>query len=45
VPEIWLYDAVSGAGRKVVFGPEIPGGPVWSPDSRRLVYCLASVRN
>ena len=25
VPEIWLYDAVSGAGRKVVFGPEHPG--------------------
>ena len=38
VPEIWLYDAVSGAGRKVVFGPYIPGPAVWSPDSRRLVY-------
>jgi eukaryotic-like serine/threonine-protein kinase len=41
VPEIWLYDAVSGAGRKVVFGSDIPGTPVWSPDSRRLVYLLA----
>jgi len=40
VPEIWLYDAVSGAGRKVVFGSDIPGTPVWSPDSRRLVYLL-----
>jgi Tol biopolymer transport system component/DNA-binding winged helix-turn-helix (wHTH) protein len=40
MPEIWLYDALSGAGRKVVFGNEIPGTPVWSPDSRRLVYLL-----
>jgi eukaryotic-like serine/threonine-protein kinase len=40
VPEIWLYDAVSGAGRKLVFGPDIPAVPVWSPDSRRLVYLL-----
>lgn len=40
VPEIWLYDAVSGAGRKVVFGPYIPGMPVWSPDSRRLVHVI-----
>ena len=38
MPEIWVYDAVNGAGRKVVFGSEIPGTPVWSPDSRRLVY-------
>src|SRR5207245_2255453 len=35
VTEIWLYDAVSGAGRKVVFGPGIRHIPVWSPDSRR----------
>jgi hypothetical protein len=38
VPEIWLYDALTGAGRKVVFGPAISHLPVWSPDSRRLVY-------
>jgi serine/threonine-protein kinase len=38
VPEIWLYDAVSGAGKKVIFGPAISHLPVWSPDSRRLVY-------
>jgi Tol biopolymer transport system component/DNA-binding winged helix-turn-helix (wHTH) protein len=38
VPEIWVYDAASGAGRKVVFGPAISHLPVWSPDSRRLVY-------
>jgi Tol biopolymer transport system component len=40
VTEIWLYDAVSGAGRKVVFGPGIRHIPVWSPDSRRLVYLI-----
>jgi len=38
MPEIWIYDSTSGAGRKVVFGSDIPGTPVWSPDSRRLVY-------
>jgi Tol biopolymer transport system component len=38
VTEIWLYDALTGAGRKVVFGPAIAHLPVWSPDSRRLVY-------
>jgi Tol biopolymer transport system component/DNA-binding winged helix-turn-helix (wHTH) protein len=40
VPEIWLFDAVSGAGRKVVFGPAIQHVPVWSPDSRRLVHVI-----
>ena len=40
VPEIWLYDAVSGAGRKVVLGPGIRHIPVWSPDSRRLVHIV-----
>jgi Tol biopolymer transport system component len=40
VPEIWLFDAVSGAGRKAVFGPGIRHIPVWSPDSRRLVYLI-----
>jgi hypothetical protein len=38
VPEIWLYDATSGAGRKVISGPAISHLPVWSPDSRRLAY-------
>jgi Tol biopolymer transport system component/DNA-binding winged helix-turn-helix (wHTH) protein len=40
VTEIWLYDAVSGAGRKLLFGAGIMNMPVWSPDSRRLVYLL-----
>jgi Tol biopolymer transport system component len=40
VPEIWLYDTVTGAGRKVIYGPGIRHIPVWSPDSRRLVYLL-----
>ena len=40
VTEIWLYDAVTGAGRKLDFGHGIMNMPVWSPDSRRLVYLL-----
>ena len=40
VTEIWLYDAVTAAGRKVIYGPGIRHIPVWSPDSRRLVYLL-----
>lgn len=40
--EIWLFDAVSGAGRKAVFGPGIRHHPVWSPDSRHLVHITAN---
>src|SRR5262245_50524474 len=40
VTEIWLYDTVSGVGRKAGFGAGIMNMPVWSPDSRRLVYLL-----
>ena len=40
VPEIWLYDAKTGAGRKVIYGPEIRHIPVWSPDSSRLVHII-----
>jgi Tol biopolymer transport system component len=40
VTEIWIYDAVTGAGRKAIFGPEIRHIPVWSPDSRRLVHVI-----
>ncbi|MDQ6678905.1 MAG: hypothetical protein M3Z09_16600, partial [Acidobacteriota bacterium] len=40
VTEIWLYDAVTGVGRKAIFGPEIRHAPVWSPDSRRLVHLI-----
>jgi WD40 repeat protein len=39
VPEIWLYDAANGAGRRILFGEGVIRSlPVWSPDSRRLVY-------
>jgi Tol biopolymer transport system component/DNA-binding winged helix-turn-helix (wHTH) protein len=38
VTDIWLYDTRTGAGRKAVSGPGISHIPVWSPDSRRLVY-------
>jgi Tol biopolymer transport system component/DNA-binding winged helix-turn-helix (wHTH) protein len=40
--EIWLYDAVTGAGRKAIFGPGLRAHPVWSPDGRRLVYVFAN---
>ena len=42
VSEIWLYDAVTGAGRRTIFGPGIQHHPVWSPDSRRLVHIVAN---
>ena len=38
VTDIWLYDTRTGTGRKAISGPGISHGPVWSPDSRRLVY-------
>jgi len=38
VTDIWLYDTRTGAGRKAVSGPGISHIPVWSPDSRHLVY-------
>ena len=38
VTDIWLYDTRTGAGRKAISGPGISHLPVWSPDSRRLVY-------
>jgi Tol biopolymer transport system component/DNA-binding winged helix-turn-helix (wHTH) protein len=38
VTDIWLYDTRTGTGRKVISGPGISHLPVWSPDSRRLVY-------
>jgi eukaryotic-like serine/threonine-protein kinase len=40
VNEIWLFDAVSGTGRKAVFGTGIRHQPVWSPDSRHLVHVI-----
>ena len=36
--EIWLYDTRTGTGRKAISGPGISHQPIWSPDSRRLVY-------
>jgi Tol biopolymer transport system component/DNA-binding winged helix-turn-helix (wHTH) protein len=38
VTDVWLYDSRTGTGRKAISGPGISHGPVWSPDSRRLVY-------
>jgi Tol biopolymer transport system component len=38
VTDVWLYDTRTGTGRKAISGPGISHIPVWSPDSRRLVY-------
>ena len=38
VTDVWLYDTRTGTGRKAISGPGISHVPVWSPDSRRLVY-------
>jgi Tol biopolymer transport system component len=38
VTDVWLYDTRNGTGRKAISGPGISHIPVWSPDSRRLVY-------
>ena len=38
VTDVWLYDTRTGTGRRAISGPGISHLPVWSPDSRRLVY-------
>jgi eukaryotic-like serine/threonine-protein kinase len=38
VTDVWLYDTRTGTGRRAISGPGISHVPVWSPDSRRLVY-------
>ncbi len=39
--QIWVFDTASGEGRLVIAGPGLLDAPVWSPDSRRLVYLRA----
>jgi hypothetical protein len=36
--EVWVYDAASGAGTKLVFSPAHEEVPVWSPDGARIVF-------
>jgi eukaryotic-like serine/threonine-protein kinase len=38
VTDVWLYDTRTGTGRKAISRSGISHLPVWSPDSRRLVY-------
>ena len=38
VTDIWIYNTSAGTGRKAISRPGISHVPVWSPDSRRLVY-------
>jgi Tol biopolymer transport system component len=40
VTDIWIYDTATLEGRKAVFGPGISHIPVWSPDSRRMVFLI-----
>jgi eukaryotic-like serine/threonine-protein kinase len=40
---IWLFDAAKGAGRIVSGAPGNEDSPVWSPDSRKLVFHRALV--
>jgi dipeptidyl aminopeptidase/acylaminoacyl peptidase len=37
--DLWLYDLVSGASRKLTSEPDVVSSPLnWLPDSRRIVY-------
>jgi eukaryotic-like serine/threonine-protein kinase len=36
--DIWIFDAATGSGRRVILGPGLVDVPVWSPDSSRLVF-------
>jgi eukaryotic-like serine/threonine-protein kinase len=38
VGEIWIYDATSGGGTKLVFGAGHNGFPVWAPDGSRVFF-------
>lgn len=40
VHDLWIFDAVTGAGRRLPDRGSI-NSPVWSPDSRQLAYALA----
>jgi Tol biopolymer transport system component len=37
-PEIWIIDHETGASHRIFAGPFLSVFPVWSPDSRKLVY-------
>jgi len=36
--DIWTFDLASGAAKRLTFDPAIDSSPVWSPDSRRLIF-------
>ena len=40
--DLWLFDAVTGSGRVLVSGPGVLDAPVWSADSKRLLYSRAA---
>ena len=40
-PQLWSFDLATGSGRRVTRGPGISGGPVWSPDAKRVAVARA----
>lgn len=36
--DIYIFDVVTGEDRRLTFGEETEGNPVWSPDGRRIAY-------
>jgi Tol biopolymer transport system component len=36
--DIWIIDAVGGAGRRLTFDPRTDCGPTWSPDGSRIAF-------
>jgi Tol biopolymer transport system component len=39
--DIWVHDLKRGTTSRFTFGPRVNGYPVWSPDSRGIVYTTA----
>ena len=36
--EIWIWDFAREALRRLTFSPGLDGGPLWTPDGRRIIY-------
>lgn len=42
VTDVWLFNADGSGGRQVTSGPGLSHSPVWSPDSKSLVFSRAN---
>ena len=40
-PQLWSFDLATGSARRITRGPGISGGPVWSPDGKRVAVARA----